>query len=511
LRALGRSEAALAAFDAALALCPGAAGIHLNRGNLLGDLGRLDAALDAYDRAVALRPDYVEAFNNRGSSLMSLGRHDLALASFDAALRLRPDSPVIHLNRGLALRELGRCAEAVASYDRALTGQPDSVAALYNRGNALAGLGRHEEALAGVDAALAVQPEYEAAQINRSLTLKILRRYDEAVAGYQALIARQPDHAEAHTYLGICHLLFGRLRPGWAEYHWRWKSAGFPVVKRDFTQPLWRGDSLGGRTILLHSEQGLGDTLQFCRFIPRVAAQGGRVVLEAEESLLGLLGGLGVAQLVAKGTPLPAFDCHCPLLSLPLAFDIDLASIPAPRRYLSGDGARVAHWADRLGPATRPRIGLVWRGNSAHTNDANRSLGLADFLPLLSDGVEIISLQKEVRAADRLVLRAHPQIRHYGADLADLSDTAALCDLVDLVISVDTAVAHLAGALGRPVWIVLPHTPDWRWLLDRTDSPWYPSATLYRRGRDEDWAAVIARLGGDLGRAFAPNGAGRGG
>jgi len=507
-RAAGRLDAALAACEAAVARQPDRADWQVERGNLLRALGRPDLAVAALEHALRLDPGHPAAHNDLGALWLAAGDPARALACFTACLRLAPDHPDPLLNCGLALSALHRPAEALAMYEASLARRPGAAAGHFNRGNALVALDRLEEAVASYDAALALAPDDLSARINRSVALKTLGRYAESVAGYQAVIARAPDHANAHTFLGICHLLFGNLRDGWAEYEWRWKSASFPVVKRNFPQPQWRGEPLEGRTLLLHTEQGLGDTIQFCRYVRPVVERGGRVLLEVEPGLIGLLGGEGVAQLIPKGQPLPAFDLHCPLLSLPGVFGTDLASIPAPPRYLASDPARRAHWAARLGPADRPRVGLVWSGSPRHVNDAKRSVRLADFAPLLDAPCRFVSLHQEVRAADRSLLASLPRIRHFGPDLADFTETAALVDQLDLVITVDTALAHLAGALGRPVWVLIPAAPDWRWLLGRADTPWYPTMRLYRRGRGEPWAAVISRLRADFGLWLA-GGAGR--
>ena len=270
----------------------------------------------------------------------------------------------------------------------------------------------------------------------------------------------------------------------------------------DFSQPLWLGqaefggiEGLAGKTILVHSEQGLGDTIQFSRYLPLLAEHGARVVFELPAALFGALRGVtGVSDFVVKGQTLPAADFHCPLLSLPLAFKTTLESIPSPGPYLKADALKVKQWSERLGLKSRPRIGLVWSGNAQHKNDHNRSISLELLLSQLPDRFDWVSLQREVRDADRQALELHPSIRHFGTELADFTDTAALCELMDLVISVDTSVAHLSGALGRPTWVLLPNVPDWRWLLDRDDSPWYACIKLYRQREPSEWSPVIARV-----------------
>ena len=309
----------------------------------------------------------------------------------------------------------------------------------------------------------------------------------------------RPGDARPHWNKALALLLAGDYAPGWALYEYRWKNDETKHHRRDFAHPLWLGDTpLAGKTILLHAEQGLGDTIQFCRYAKHVAELGARVILQVQPSLLPLLGSVeGVAQLVGEGKALPEFDLHCPLLSLPHALRASVDCIPSHVSYLTADAVRVGQWQQRLGPRQRPRVGLAWSGAAGHDNDRNRSIALAELLRHLPAGVDYISLQKDLRPADAAVI-AGSALRHFGDDLRDFADTAALCELMDVVISVDTSVAHLAGALGRPTWVLLPHAPDWRWLLGTDRSPWYPTARLYRQGADGAWAGVLDRLAVDV-------------
>ena len=286
---------------------------------------------------------------------------------------------------------------------------------------------------------------------------------------------------------------------GWELYEWRWKRENFTSRKRNFSQPLWLGvESLANKTILLHAEQGLGDTIQFCRYIPLVKKLGARVLLEVPKPLMELLEDFeGVDELLEAGKKLPEFDYQCPLLSLPLSFKTELNAIPSPTPYLQSNAEKIMVWSQRLGAKSKHRIGLVWSGSTIHKNDSNRSLALADLINYLPQNFEYVSLQKEVRERDNEVL-ANSAIKNYSQQLIDFTDTAALCDLMDLVISVDTSVAHLAAALGKPTWILLPFISDWRWMLDREDSPWYESVKLYRQGEDREWEPVFERVARDL-------------
>lgn len=532
----GRTRAALDLLEQAVAVNPASADAHYNRGVALGGLGRHAEALPCYERATALRPDFADAHFNRGVALAELARPAEAVASYDRALTLDPQRADACTNRGIALRRLGRHAEALASFERTATLQPRQASAHNNLGSALGDLGRHAEALAsferalaldpgyaeawnnralvlgdveryadaltGFDRALALRPEYAEAWYNRGNALRELHRYADAIASFERAIALKPDYADAHWNLADVHLLLGDFARGWSEFEWRWKLARNDRAQRDFAPPLWLGDTpLQGRTILLHAELGLGDTLLFCRYAADVAALGGRVVLEVQPPLVRLLEGMeGVAEIVPRGAPLPAFDCHCPLMSLPLAFRIDPGTVPARVPYVRSDPVLVAQWRERLGPKAGPRIGVVWSGSVALKND-QRSMTLAEMLPLVGGNAHWVSLQKEMRADERAAVAARPELRHFGDELRDFADTAALVELMDLVVTIDTSVANLAGAMGKDVWILLPANPhDWRWMLEREDSPWYPTARLFRQRLQGDWTGVVRRVGEALAR-----------
>jgi hypothetical protein len=300
----------------------------------------------------------------------------------------------------------------------------------------------------------------------------------------------------------LCNLLTGNFKAGWLGYEWRWKvedSTSFQI-NRHFSQPLWLGEeSLTDKTILLYAEQGFGDTIQFCRYVSLVAQLGAKVILEVQRPLVKLLTGLqGVSQIIAWGDTLPAFDYQCPLLSLPLAFKTELHSIPSVPQHINSDREKVIKWQTQLDEKTKLRIGLVWSGSTLHKNDHNRSLVLSRLLQCLPSDIEYVSLQREIRDVDQEVLAQHPEIKYFGDALEDFTDTAALCELMDIVISVDTSVAHLAATLGKPTWVLLPFNPDWRWLLDRDDSPWYPSVKLYRQEKISDWDGVLDQVKIDL-------------
>jgi Tfp pilus assembly protein PilF len=454
-------------------------------------------ALESFDLAIQLQPDFFEAHGNRGAMLAALGRHHDAIQSYRTALAIKSDFADAHCNIGSALTHLQRYDEALASLDRALALRPDYPDALYNRGNALKALKRYEEALESYDRAIALQPNHADAHNNRGQVLRELDRYDEALASYDRALALRSQHVMAHCNAAALRLLTGDFERGWVHYEWRWQKKSVIPLQRNFSQPTWHGgDPIAGKTILIHSEQGLGDTIQFCRYVPLVAARGVRVIFEVQKALQTLMTSLGGgAQIVPKGGPLPAFDLHCPLVSLPLAFGTRLETIPSTTGYLSAPAQRMTMWQSRLQGQRHPRIGLVWSGNPGHERDRERSVGLREFLPLLDTlgaGATFVSLQKDVRAEDAALLKGRADILDYGNALEDFSDTAALISQLDLVISVDTSVAHLAGALGKPVWILLTYFPDWRWLLGRDDSPWYPTARLFRQDESRTWEGVVA-------------------
>jgi len=498
---LGRFDEALPAHDALIALQPDDAAAHRGLGDVLRALKRNAEAVDSYQQAVILQPGDAQARLGLGYALHELGRAHGALTCFDAAVERTSSNPAAHNGRGLALQALKRHDEALLSLDRALACDPGYLDAMLNRGNVLQDLGRVGEALACYDTVLALRGDAAPIWNNRGNALEAAQRDDEALACYAQAIALDPDYAVAYWNRALLDLQYGRLLRGWEGYEWRWKTEHLTVYrqKRDFAQPLWLGtEDLCDKSILLHAEQGLGDTLQFCRYVPLVAARGARVILEVQRPLVGLLESLGgTVQILAKGDPLPEFDFQCPLMSLPLAFGTEVDTIPAPQRYLAPDAARLAAWQERLGPKTRPRVGLVWSGNMQHANDHNRSIPFAQLAPLLALDCEFYSLQKEYRAADLAALDASV-VRRMDAHLNDFADTAALAEQMDLVIAVDTSVAHLSASLGRPVWVMLPHVADWRWLTGREDSPWYPGVRLLRQPKRGDWEGAIANAAAQL-------------
>ncbi len=522
-----------ACFQRVLAMQPGFGDAWYNFGNAKWQAGNLQAAIACYRRAIKLNAGRAEFHFNLARGLQDSGALAEAAAVFREVLALTPQDAEAHHHLGVVLQEQDDFRRAAEAFRRALTLQPNFPEALCNLASNL----QHDEDFASAESllrkAIALNPALAEAhsnlggnfwrQGNLSGAIDACRRaidlnpnlpeahsnlghalsddgdLDEAMRSYHRALALKPDTPKFLHYIGLVHLLRGEFSTGWPLYENRWQTKALAKAQRNFAQPLWRGEPLNGSRILLHAEQGLGDTLQFVRYVPLVAERGARVVLEVPAELRSVLTGVsGVAEIVTRGQSLPDFDWHCPLLSLPLAFHTDLNTIPANIPYLHAnpDAARThsQHLA-RIGL----RVGLVWAGNAIHTRDPQRSIALAQLVSLTEiAGIHLYSLQKGPAASQLQELPPSIDITDCGSELTDFADTATLLSSLDLLISVDTATAHLAGALGKPVWILLTHTPDWRWLLDRTDSPWYPTARLFRQPVPGDWSSVIVQVAGEL-------------
>jgi tetratricopeptide (TPR) repeat protein len=462
--------------------------------------GRLDAALSLFQEALKRNLTRAEGFAGLGLVLHALRQFERALVSFDEGLRLEPDDADLLNGRGVALLELRRPREALEAFDRLLASAAEHRDALGNRGNALLRLNRVEEAVAAYDRALELSPNHALLLANRAAALRRLDRPHEALMSATRALAIKPDFAHARFVEAVARLSLGDFSAGWRAYEARWQVGWLASQRRDYGAPLWLGEqSLAGKTILLHAEQGLGDTLQFVRYLPLLAARGATIVLEVQAELVPLLSRVfGRATVVARKAPLSHYDFHCPLLSLPLACGTTLQTIPADTPYIAQGEGDVAAWCARL-PRRRPLIGLVWSGERSHDNDLNRSMRLAVLMPLLDlPDVAFVSLQHEVRDEDAGLLRSRADILPIGADFADFADTAAAIAALDAVIAVDTAVAHLAGAMGKPLFLLLPFAADFRWLRGRLDSPWYPSARLFRQPHFGDWGGAVKMLRQEL-------------
>jgi tetratricopeptide (TPR) repeat protein len=538
----GRLDEAVTCYRGAIALQRDFPEAHFSLGNSLRKQGLLDQAVSCYRAALYLRPNFPGVYNNLGSVLGDLGRLDEAIACHREALGLRPDFPEAQLNLGVALQGQGLLAEAANCYRGALDLKPDYAEALYNLGNILRDQGRLDEAFVCLRDALGLRPDYAEAHNNLGNVLRDqghpdqalacfrtaveLRpkapdmhnnmgtafhqqgRLSEAISCYRAALDLRPDLPDGHFNLALALLAQGEMATGWKEHEWRWKTPQMITSHRDFSPPQWRGEAAPGLTLLIHAEQGFGDTLQFCRYASMAAAEGLRVIIEAPKPLVRLLRGLhGVDQVVATGDELPKFDIHCPLLSMPLAFGTIVTTIPGAVPYLHADEEQVVSWHTRLSLTALtggPRIGLVWSGNprvhapTLTATDRRRSLAPERLAPLFDiPGLQFFSLQKDGPAPPK----DFPLI-DYMNEMTDFADTAALIANLDLVISVDTSVAHLAAALGKPVWLLDRFDSCWRWLTGRRDSPWYPTLRIYRQPAPGDWDSVVAEVVRDL-RGFA--------
>lgn len=494
----GKAGEAHRLITAALKIAPQSPDAHANLGLVLGALKRPDDALASFDRALALAPDHLEALGNRGNVLLDLKRTQEALACFDKVLAREPRHLPSRVNRGNALTALGRFEEAIAEYDAALALDPGDAKALFNRANASFRLGRYADALARFDRVLAAVPQYAEAHVGRGQALQALGLHAEALASYRKASAISKDYADAHFNAALALLTLGDYPQGFAEYEWRWKRSG--IARRSIGKPLWLGEyPLARKTILLHAEQGFGDTIMFARYAPLLARSGAKVVLEVQSELKALLAQLDGVTVIARGEPLPAFDLHCPLGSLPLALKTDMTSVPADIPYLRASEERVAKWRPRLEALPGKRVALAWAGNPSHVNDRNRSIAFARLKPLLSTpGITFVGPQPDVPESDRAHITGAPHFAALGGDLRDFADTCAVVALCAAVIAVDTAAAHLAAAMGLPTFVLLPFWPDWRWTLDRDASPWYPAVRLFRQQIDGDWDSVIARVTSEI-------------
>lgn len=479
--------------------------VHFLLGRCHRLLGQHVEAISSFTDALALRPNFTPPMQEVTALLQELGRHDEALAVVEAALAADPGNAEVLQMRASLLLVVGRPAHALLDFERALAQGAASATLLAGQAEALRASGRPEQALAAADASLALDGIHRPAWTIRAAILLDLQRLTEAETTLSRALAVFPGEADLHWQRAMVRLLQGKLAEGWTDYESRWDapSSGLKSPRPDYGLPWWTGaESLAGRSILVLAEQGLGDAIQCARYIPLLQEAGARVMFHVSAALHPLLRDAlpGCELLSEGGVGRPDFQCL--LMSLPKAFRTTVDSLPGRFPYLRSDPRRRAKWAQRLGGRQGPRVGIVWSGGTLFGNDANRSIHLAQFRGLDTPGIQFVSLQKEVRDRDRAALAAWPGLLHFGEDLHSFADTAALAELMDVVVSVDTSVAHLAGGLGRPVWVLLPRDPDWRWMLDRDDSPWYPCARLFRQPARGNWDAVLQRVRAEL-RALA--------
>ena len=501
-------------------------------GQVYERLGQIDEAMDAYRKAIKIKPDFVEVMLNLTQLLLGQKQFGEALVWGDRIVAVDASIEVANLFRAHALHGLGQNNRALTIIDAVLSQDPNNARASHGRGNVLYALHRHQEALQAFEDALAIAPEFADALSSYGVVLEKLGHVEKALEVLNRALALDPTHRHAldslsavlvrngrsresldvvlrglalhpqdpdlHWSRANIELLLGRFDSGWMEYEWRWKAGnmGKKMSLPEFSQPQWTGQPLEGKSIYVVHEQGFGDHIQFLRYAPLLQGRGAaKVYLQVPKGLQEIVKSSADGfQVLVDGDLVPHFDYYCPLMSLPRGFGTTLGTVPTHIPYLHGDPDMRAIWETRLGEHHKPRIGLVWSGSATHVNDHNRSLTLATLLKGAPTNCQFVSLQKEIREHDQRTLAEHPEVLHFGADLRTFSHTAALIECMDVVISVDTSVAHLAGALGRPLWVLLPLHPDWRWLLDRDDSPWYPTARLFRQSKRDDWDEVLHRV-----------------
>jgi tetratricopeptide (TPR) repeat protein len=493
-----RLAEAVACCQRALQLRPDFADAYHTLGAALAGLGRTDEALASLHQAVRLRPEFAEAHNLLGKVFRDRQRPAEAEACFRATVRIRPDFGEAHYNLAVALLQQRRPAEAEAPCREAVRLLPGLAATHNSLGAVLLELDRLLEASASFQRAVQLNPGSAEAHNNLGNVLRDLGRFDEALARYAEALRLQPEHAEVHWNVALVRLLLGQFDEGWSEYEWLWRRPEFS--SRTFAQPRWDGSSLAGRTILLYADHGLGDTIQFMRYARLVQEQGARVIVECPGLLLRLLHGCpGIDQLVAQGEPLPPHDVCAPLLSLPRRFGTRLETIPATVPYLEADATLVEAWRRHLAPLGGFKIGITWQGNPQHVNDRQRSIPLQEFASLAQlPGLRLVSLQHGPAGEQLTDVAGKWPVTDLGGRLDEVAgafmDRAAVMRSLDLVVTCDTSIAHLAGALGVPVWVALPQVPDWRWLLERDDSPWYPTMRLFRQEHRGEWGPVFQRI-----------------
>jgi tetratricopeptide (TPR) repeat protein len=497
LENLQEPEKALIDFQNFLKIQPNVWNGFYNIANCYSELKEYEEAIKHYDRALELNPNNPDIYLSCGVTYYKLEQYEEALKSYDLALKLSPTNADIYFSRGVTYFELERYEEALKNYDRALELSPHQANVYSNKAAVYKSLKQYENALKNIEYAIKLNPDLAAAYSNRGLIFYKLKQYQEADESYNLAIMLEPNTGDAYWNKSNLKILQGYYEEGWQLFEWRWKTTFLKLKPRNFNQPLWLGQEvINNKIILIHHEQGLGDSIQFSRYIVLIEKYHPKeIILEAPQALISVLSSLrGNFKVVKLGDPLPHFDYYCPIMSLPLAFKTTLESIPSEMPYLYADKNKNLLWEKKLGDKIKPRVGLVWSGFKGHKNDRNRSLLLKQLESIFSLPFEFHSLQKEIRDNDLEVLNSYNQIRQHQDDLIDFSDTAALIHHLDLIISVDTSVAHLAGALGKKVFLMLPYAPDYRWMDQRTDTPWYPTMTLFRQPKADDWTSVVSEL-----------------
>jgi tetratricopeptide (TPR) repeat protein len=492
---LNRGHDAILAYSRAMLLAPSDAEPAFHLGIVLQALRGPATAAEAYRRALVIDPQSAKSFANLGVCALSRGCFDEAITFYRRTLRLDPTPPLTWSNLGNALGRLGQNEHALTALKTALTLDPSHPDILYNMGNAFSRLDRHDAATEAFRRATWISPPFARAHDNLGVSLHNLGHLEEALAAHRQAIALSPDNAEAHFNLAHSLLLAGHYEQGFEEFEWRWQLDNFPSPKRNFPQPLWDGTPFSDKTLLVHAEQGMGDTIQFCRYIPKITSEGGHVILECPSALSPLLRNLAeVEEVIETGHPLPTFDIHVPIYSLPKIFRTTPATIPGQIPYLYSRSERAACWRSRIGETSNLKVGLVWAGNPGHGNDRNRSIPW----PILQSaewpqGMTYFSFQKG-RTRTGMRFGNDTPVIDLADEINDFADFAAAVSAMDLMICVDTAAAHLTGALGQTVWTLLPFAPDWRWGRENATTAWYPTMRLFRQDTQSDWKGVLSRV-----------------
>jgi len=461
----------------------------LGTAEIAKQLGKHQTAHQLLSQVIRLDPSHAEAFELRGNLLQILGRPKDAVNDFSKAIDLGRQTGSIFNSRGIAFAHLRRFDQAISDFSDAIYRQSTLAEAFYNRALAHRKLGNYASAIHDYTTTINLKPDHFQAYNNRGLAHRELRQYSDAIVDFEKSTEINPSFHDGYWNASLCLLALGNFEKGWKLYEYRWSSTSFTSPRRDFLAPLWLGnENLSGKTILLHSEQGLGDSLQFCRYVPLVEALECKVILEIEPQLSRLLRSISSRiQIVEKNSLLPHFDFHCPLMSLPLAFGTSAKTIPENGAYLRVEQDRVKWWRTKLGEKKRPRVGIVWRGNPAHSNDLNRSIPLCDILSELSQDFDWFCLQKDLSKDEETLIETSTNLEHFNGIITDFADTGALSKALDAILCVDTSIAHLGGALGIPVYLLLPYIADFRWQSEGITSPWYQSLKLYRQGPDRAW------------------------
>jgi tetratricopeptide (TPR) repeat protein len=506
---VGKRDIAVDFFRQSIAINPNWAEAHYNLGNALCESGKQDEAIAAFRNAVALKP-HPHAYCNLGFALRDKGQTADAIMAYRQAIAIKPQFPEAYYNLGNALYDIGQMNDATVAFRQAIAFEPRYPEAFNNLGNVLRDKGQLDEAIEAYHRAIAIKPEYHEALSNLGQALRGKGQLEESIAACRRAIAIKPDFAEAHSNLASALLLQGDLTNGLKEYEWRWKVGHFTSPRRNFSQPQWDGSDLKNRTLLIHAEQGFGDTIQFIRYATMAAERGGHVVVECHPELKALLQMNARSwKIIGRDEPLPMFDVHCPMLSLPLMFGTTLQNIPLQVPTLCADSDGTSKWREKMSSFGHAlKVGLVWAGNPAFRNDALRSPGQLSLYSPLSQvkNVRFFSLQKGNAAQQTGNPPPYMNLVDFSSELHHFTDTAAMIANLDLVISSDTAVAHLAGAMGKPVWVLLSYVPDWRWLRDREDCPWYPTMRLFRQSRPGDWHELLQRVARSLATEIVPMG-----